>query len=503
MSSYVPGKDEFIERGRKSNLIPLFKEIVSDMETPVSAYKKLRSRMVGPSFLLESVEGGETWGRYSFLGFEPIATFYSRGDESTIEICGEIEVISGPDPLEVLKELMDRFSYSQLEGFEGMSGGAVGYVGYDYVRFVEKLPDDTSKCHNYPDLYFMIPSTVIVFDNLLKKLKLVKNVFLHLDDTPDVMYDRASKEIEVLVDFLEEDSVKERYFFEKYGDTSGEISLKPTIPQETMAANIDKVKEYIRAGEAIQVVISNRYKGKFWGDPFNVYRSLRVINPSPYMFFIDGGEVTVAGSSPEVLVRLKGDNVILRPIAGTRPRGRTPKEDESMESDLLADPKELAEHLMLVDLGRNDLGRVSISGSVEVNEFMIIEKYSHVMHIVSNINSLISQGLDAFDVLRATFPAGTVTGAPKVRAMELIEEFEIEKRGIYAGAVGYFDFSSNMDFCIAIRTLLFHEGDVIVQAGAGIVFDSDSEREIIEIENKAKAMNEAITWGMSHDPGNR
>ncbi len=277
----------------------------------------------------------------------------------------------------------------------------------------------------------------------------------------------------------------------------------PLLTEAELKKIILDTKRYIHEGEAIQVVLSNKYRSAFEGDPFDVYRALRFINPSPYMFYIEAEDISVAGSSPEVLVRLDSQNVILRPIAGTRPRGKNEEEDGRFEADLLSDPKELSEHLMLVDLGRNDLGKIARGGTVKVNEFMIIEKYSHVMHIVSNITSLLSKNKDAFDVLRSTFPAGTVTGAPKIRAMEIIEEFEVERRGIYAGAVGYFDFSGNMDFCITIRTIIFDKSTVVIQAGAGIVFDSDPMREIEEIENKTKALKEAVIRGFVDDSGNR
>ncbi len=494
MNTITPRREEFVALGETYNLIPLFKEISSDMETPVSAYKKISSAVGGFTFLLESVEGGETWGRYSFLGFSPIATFTARGGESTAKV-GNVEKVSGgEDPLMALSRMMAQFRYYHIEGLGGMTCGAVGFVGYDYVRHIEVLPDETSLNHGYPDLFFLIPSTVIVFDNLMKKIRLVKNVYLKEGDDPLALYDRAVGEIDKLIDILSTGSAgRSEVCHEGKGKP---VELTPALSKEELVKRIRAVKQYIREGEAIQVVISNRYTGKYEGDPFDVYRALRMINPSPYMFYIEGEEVKVAGSSPEVFVRLKGKDIILRPIAGTRPRGKTEMEDEELKRDLLSDPKELAEHLMLVDLGRNDLGRVSSPGSVAVNEFQVIENYSHVMHIVSNIRSRLMEEMDAVDVFRATFPAGTVTGAPKVRAMEIIEESETEKRGIYAGAVGYFDFSGNMDFCIAIRTLIFHGEKVIVQAGAGIVFDSSPENEIVEIDNKARALREAITWGV-------
>ena len=496
MNKIIPGREEFVSWGETFNLIPLYKEISSDMETPVSAYKKISSAMGGFSFLLESVEGGETWGRYSFLGFSPIATFTARGAKSVAKVGNGEERSEGEDPLALLRRMMGKFHYHHIEDLGGMTCGAVGYVGYDYVRHIELLPDETLLNHSYPDLYFMIPSTVIVFDNLMKKIRIAKNVYLKEGDDPISRYECAVGEIDELIGILSLGSVSRGERREK---KMKPLKLNPALSEKELADRIKAVKKYIQEGEAIQVVISNRYTGCYEGDPFDVYRALRMINPSPYMFYIEGEEVKVAGSSPEVFVRLKGKDIILRPIAGTRPRGKTELEDEKLRRELLSDPKELAEHLMLVDLGRNDLGRVSSPGSVAVNEFQVIENYSHVMHIVSNIQSHLMEDMDAVDVFRATFPAGTVTGAPKVRAMEIIEESETEKRGIYAGAVGYFDFSGNMDFCIAIRTLIFHGEKVIVQAGAGIVFDSSPEYEIVEIDNKARALREAIMWGLNND----
>jgi anthranilate synthase component 1 len=501
MSRFYPSKDEFIKRAEKFNLIPVYAEIVTDMETPVSAYKKFSGHIDGNMFLLESVEGGEKWGRYSFIGFSPIAILKSFGEDLIIQVGGEEKKVRSRDPLLELKNLMSRFTYFLPDGFPRLSCGAVGYIGYDYVRFIEKLPENTMKKHTYPDLFFTIPSIVIVFDNLTQKTKIIKNIHLEKGKGTGEKYEQAIREISNIVTLISTsiDLGEAGYEREKEVD----VDLDPLLSDEKLADIIRGTKRYIREGEAIQVVVSNKYKGKFDGDPFDVYRALRVINPSPYMFYLEADGVRVAGSSPEVLVRLDWDNVILRPIAGTRPRGKSEEEDSRFEAELLSDPKELSEHLMLVDLGRNDLGRIGKGGSVKVNEFMVIEKYSHVMHIVSNITSRLSENRDAFDVMRATFPAGTVTGAPKIRAMEIIEEFEGEMRGIYAGAVGYFDFSGNMDFCIAIRTLIFEESTVIIQAGAGIVFDSDPFREIEEIENKTKALKEAVFRGLRDDRSDR
>ncbi len=494
MNRFYPSKEEFITSADDFNLVPVFTEIVSDMETPVSAYRKFSRNNKGNIFLLESVEGGEKWGRYSFIGYSPIAIIKAYGNDVIVEMGGKEKKVISKDPLLELKTLMSGFTYFLPEGFPRLSCGAVGYLGYDYVRFLEKLPDNAVERHTYPDLFFTIPSIVVVFDNLTKTTKIIKNI--HIVNRPDAgkYYDDAILEISAIVNSLS--TSPEPVLEDEKMERRESLDLSPLLSDDQLSDIIVDTKRYIREGEAIQVVISNKYRGEFNGDPFDAYRALRVINPSPYMFYLEAEGVRVAGSSPEVLVRLDRDNVILRPIAGTRPRGKSEEEDSRLEADLLSDPKELSEHLMLVDLGRNDLGRIGKEGSVKVNEFMVIEKYSHVMHIVSNITSQLLENRDAFDVLRATFPAGTVTGAPKVRAMEIIEEFERERRGIYAGAVGYFDFSGNMDFCIAIRTLIFEESTVIIQAGAGIVFDSDPSREIEEIENKTKALKEAVFRGL-------
>ncbi|RMG59905.1 MAG: anthranilate synthase component I [Deltaproteobacteria bacterium] len=491
MFTIYPSLEEFLRLAEKHSVVPVYGEVIADCETPVSAYLKLRKKEGSPSFLLESVEGGEKWGRYSFLGFSPLALVMAQGRKVVFSSDGERREEVVDDPLLAVKGLMGRYSYPLPPGFPRLACGAVGYVGYDYVRFIERLPDDTRKSHSYPDLFFMVPSLVVVFDNLRKKTIVIANVPVAEGKGSEERYREARERVRETVDLLFSDETPLPPLVPVEGEG---VELTPGIPPGEMARAIEKTKEYIVQGEAIQVVLSNRFTGSFAGDPFSPYRALRVINPSPYMFYIETGDVTIAGSSPEVLVRLEGDTVILRPIAGTRPRGRTEEEDRELEEDLLSDPKEISEHLMLVDLGRNDLGRISRPGSVSVSEFMVIERYSHVMHIVSNVVSKLGEGKDAFDVLRATFPAGTVTGAPKVRAMEIIEELEREKRGIYAGAVGYFDFSGNMDFCIAIRTLIFEGERVVAQAGAGIVFDSIPEREIAEMENKARALTESLRW---------
>jgi len=468
-------------------LIPVYREILADMETPVSAFRKLGG---GPySFLLESVEGGETLGRYSFLGTQPAQVFKSRGPAVEITQGGEtrrLTLVRGEDPLTILKRLMAQYRFVPSPELPPFCGGAVGYMSYDLVRFFERLPDETVDDLGFPDSIFIFTDTLLVFDHVRHRLKVLNNALVEGD--ADEAYDQAVAKIEAVVEKLR-------------------TPLPPPLPspgrdyrpevrsnftQADFEAAVARTKEYITAGDIIQAVLSQRFAVDITADPFDLYRALRSINPSPYMYFLDYDDVTIVGSSPEILVTEKDGRIRLRPIAGTRRRGATAEEDEALAAELLADEKERAEHLMLVDLGRNDVGRVSVYGRVEVDEFMVIEKYSHVMHIVSNVIGELAPGKDQFDVLRACFPAGTVSGAPKIRAMEIIEELEPTRRGPYAGAIGYFSFSGSMDTCITIRTILAQNGTAYIQAGAGIVADSVPEREYEECVNKAQALVKAI-----------
>ena len=484
---YYPSLKKFKELSKEGNLIPIYSEILADMETPVSAFKKIGKSKY--SFLLESVEGGEKWARYSFIGFEPALIFKSKGRRVELIKNGEPQnIIESDYPLDVLRDIMNNYHLVEVEGLPRFFGGAVGYVNYDMVKFIESLPDQTADDLNLFDSVFLITETILIFDNLNNTIKIVCNV--HVDNGKNVeeVYSKAQDKIENIISLLRKPTSLPEV--KSYGDEP--VNVTSNMELEYFKNIVNKAKEYITAGDIIQVVLSQRFQTKLDGDPFNIYRALRRVNPSPYMYYLSFDDLIIAGASPEVLVRVEGDNIELRPIAGTRPRGKNEKEDEWLQKDLLEDPKEMAEHVMLVDLGRNDVGRVSRMGSVEVPEFLVIEKYSHVMHIVSDVRGILEQGKNSYDVLKACFPAGTVSGAPKVRAMEIIEELEQSKRGPYAGAVGYFSFSGNMDFCIVIRTIIIRNGNVYFQAGAGIVADSQPEKEFQETVNKAKAMVKAL-----------
>ncbi len=376
----------------------------------------------------------------------------------------------------------------EVAGLPRFSGGAVGYLGYDMIRFIEDLPDTSSREINGWDACFMFTERLLIFDNMRQKIKVVCNIHLQDGEDPTAGYQRAQQQIEQMLSQLRQPLPYQN----EEPHTAGTQELETNFSRENFKAAVARCKEYIRAGDIFQVVISQRFSGRLQSDPFNIYRALRTINPSPYMFFLRFGESIVVGASPEVLVRKEGDQVDVRPIAGTLPRGKTPAEDLELEQRLLADPKERAEHIMLVDLGRNDVGRVAVGGSVEVTELMTIERYSHVMHIVSNVRGKLRPELDSFDVFRAAFPAGTLSGSPKIRAMEIIDELEPVRREVYGGAVGYFSFSGNMDLAIAIRTLQIEKDRFYLQAGAGIVADSDPEMEYQETLNKARGVKRAI-----------
>ncbi len=484
---YYPSFKEFRKKAKEGNLVPVCREILADMETPVSAFRKIDEGEY--SFLLESVEGGEKWGRYSFLGANPSVIFRSKGTKAEIIENGRVEIIKDiSDPLEPLKKLIKRYTPVEFEGLPRFYGGAVGYLSYDAVRFFESLPDTSRDELDLYDSFFLITDTLLIFDNVKNRIKIVSNAHLEEGLAIKEAYEQAKKKIERIIKKLKKPLKTSR------SKTSKRLStrLRSNFTKEEFQKIVRRAKQYVREGEIIQVVLSQRLQSKKTVDSFDLYRALRIINPSPYMFYLHLEKQVLVGSSPEVLVRLEGQKIELRPIAGTRPRGRNEQDDQRLEKELLMDPKERAEHVMLVDLGRNDVGRVARIGTVEVNEQMVIERYSHVMHIVSNIQGLLKKGKDAFSVLRAAFPAGTVTGAPKIRAMEIIEELEGTKRGPYAGSVGYFSFSGNMDMCITIRTIIINRDRIYLQAGAGIVADSRPEREYRETINKTKALVKAV-----------
>lgn len=473
---------------RTYNLIPVYREIIADTETPVSALAKLGR---GPAaFLLESVEGGERLGRYSFLGNSALYTFRSYGHRVELGFPDGRRVQERvQDPLARLEELLAAYRPAPVPGLPRFYGGAVGYVAYDAVRFLERLPDGNPDVLGTPDLAFMITDAVIVFDHVARRIQVVVNTLVNGD--PGQAYDQAMRRIEDIIGRLHGDAGLAPLSGLDLGAAAAP-RFRANVTRDDFCRAVRRAQEYIAAGDIFQVVLSQRLSAPLRRDPFDVYRVLRSVNPSPYMFYLNFGDHQLVGSSPEVMVRLEGRRAELRPIAGTRPRGRNPLEDQRLEAELLADAKERAEHIMLVDLGRNDLGRVCRYGSVRVDELMVVERYSHVMHIVSNVSGELAPGYTAFDLLRATFPAGTVTGAPKVRAMEIIDELETTRRGPYAGAVGYIGFSGNMDSCITIRTVIVQDGQAHVQAGAGVVADSEPEREYQETLNKAQALLKTI-----------
>ncbi len=508
-----PDLESFKSLSVKGNLIPVYREILADTETPVSAALKLGG---SPSFLLESMVGGEKWARYSFLGSRPSKVIRSWGKKVEIkdnEMGAKIFEVE--NPFEVIKREVTAYTPVDVIGLPRFYGGLVGYIGYDMVRFFESIPDEKRPGLKLPDMFFMVTDTVVIFDNLKGKIKVVSNAHFN-NKSPEEAYREAEEKIENIIEKLRKSKLSpparrtaggpSRVGIDSYrgeGKGGGENSelntdsspsgyLSSFLTKEAFENAVLKGKDYIMSGDVIQVVLSQRFERAFDVEPFHIYRALRVINPSPYMYYIDTGDAQLVGSSPEILVRLEGRKIILRPIAGTRKRGETEEEDKVLEEELRKDPKEMAEHIMLVDLGRNDVGRVAETGSVKVTELMTVERYSHVMHLVSNVEGSLKNGLDAFDVLEACFPAGTVTGAPKVRAMEIIEELEPMRRGPYAGAVGYLSYSGNMDTCITIRTLLIKKNKVYVQAGAGIVADSVPEKEYAETVNKAMGMMRAV-----------
>ena len=484
---YSPSREEFLNLTRQGNLIPVYREILADMETPVSAFCKIDDRQ--SAFLLESIAGGEKWARYSFLGVGSGRAFRCRGDYFEILENGKsVESGTTKDPLVNLKEFLSPYHPVSLPELPRFFGGAVGYLGYDMVRHIEELPDLNDAEIGTYDSWFLITETLLIFDNMQQKIKVLSNVHLRDGDDPEALYDEAVKRIDGMVALLRK-PLPIRSGRNRMASTT---DLQSNFSRQEYESAVEHCKDYVRSGDVIQVVLSQRFSGNLDADPFDVYRALRTINPSPYMFYLQFNDTRVIGASPEVLVRKEGDHVEVRPIAGTRPRGATYDEDQRFEKELLADPKECAEHIMLVDLGRNDLGRVCVTGSVQVDELMVIERYSHVMHIVSNVSGQLLPGYDALDVFSATFPAGTLSGAPKIRAMEIIEELEPVRREIYGGAVGYISFDGNMDLAIAIRTLVAHKNNIHLQAGAGIVADSDPATEYEETVSKALGVKLAI-----------
>lgn len=484
--SFAPDFESFAQLAEKGNIVPVWKVLTADLETPVSAYLKL-ARRKKYAFLLESVEGGETIGRYTYIGADPFLIVTARGSDVEIRRGGEAERRRA-GVFDVLKELAGEFRPAGADELPPFCAGAVGYAGYDLVRLLEpRVPPFRENDAEMPDAVFMFFTSVLVFDRVRHQIYAIANV--RIDGGADLRqgYRSACRRIEAMEKALEKPAAPPR----------GAPPAKPLKPvsnigKERFCAAVEKAKEYIRAGDIFQVVLSQRLEMRPGVRPFQIYRALRAVNPSPYLFYLQLDDAAVVGSSPEILVKVQGRDIEYRPIAGTRPRGKTPEEDRALAADMLADEKELAEHVMLVDLGRNDVGRVAEYGSVRVPEFKTVEYYSHVMHIASSVSGKLRADKDAFDTLAACFPAGTVSGAPKVRAMEIIAELEPTRRGVYSGAVLYLDFSGNLNAAIAIRTMTVRKGKAHLQAGAGIVADSVPEREWDETMNKAGALLRAV-----------
>jgi anthranilate synthase component 1 len=488
-----PDFTEFQRVAKQGNLVPVYETFTADLLTPVGAYLRLATR-ARYACLLESVEGGEKIARYTFVGANPVEVF--RYVNGTCVVEGESRTArKQDDPLGFLRERINRYKPVRIPGLPPLVAGAIGYFSYDMVRLFEKLPDQTAKDLKVDDALLMFFLGLVVFDHVRHRVWVVRNVFTEGAGSLRAKYDDAVREIRATRKQLEAPLRGS----EQKRAKCAPLRVKSNMEKANYEAAVEKSKEYIAAGDIFQVVLSQRFSAKTSADPFEIYRALRVLNPSPYMYFLKLGETSVIGSSPEMLVKVQDREAFYRPIAGTRPRGRDEEEDRKLAAELVADPKERAEHIMLVDLGRNDLGRVSEYGSVKVERIEFVEHYSHVMHLVSTLRSKLRPDVDCVDALAACFPAGTVSGAPKVRAMEIIDELEPTRRGIYAGAILYMDFSGNLDSCIAIRTMVVKDGVAYVQAGAGLVADSVPEREYEETVNKARALIAALE--IAHNGG--
>jgi anthranilate synthase component 1 len=494
---YTPSLKEFLKLSEKGSVIPVYKEISADLDTPVSCFLKIKKSDC--AFLLESVEGQEKIARYSFLGSQPSLIFQSKGKNIQITYSANTEkrftrrFVTQRTPLDEIKKMMQDFKPVEIEGLPRFYGGMVGYMGYDMVRFFEKIPDKNPDDLKLPDAIFILADSLLVFDHVNHTIKIVYNATLpKIKRLPKIkkirIYQMAIKNIESIHSALKQ-PLKEK---KQNLDSQKRPKIVSNFKKAEFQNIVKKALEFIKRGDIIQAVLSQRFKVKIDKEPFDIYRNLRSLNPSPYMFFLKLKNVELIGSSPEMLVRCEEGIVQTRPIAGTRPRGKTEAEDKRLEHELLNSSKEKAEHIMLVDLGRNDLGRVCQPGKIELSEFMTVERYSHVMHLVTEVRGILDKKYNIYDVLRAGFPAGTVTGSPKIRAMEIIDELENLRRGPYAGCVGYFSFSQNLDTCITIRTIVVKDNSAYIQAGAGIVADSCPEKEYFESVNKAKALIEAI-----------
>ena len=498
---YRPSFDEFAVLAQSHTVVPVYRQLVGDTLTPVSAFKAIAANDEW-AFLFESVVGGERIGRYSFVGSGPFERFEARGHTLHIHRDGQTETTTSEDPLKALEESIARFRAPHLPGLPRFVGGAVGFAGYDAVRYVERLPNAPEDDRGIPDLCFGFYDRMVFFDHINKTVNAVAHApiaeFGIRNSELKTIYDRACRRVDELVEQLQRPVTDLPL-------TDIDLSIPNSefrIPNSTRFASnftkgqyesaVRKAIEYINAGDAFQVVPSQRFQTETTADPFDIYRALRVVNPSPFMFFLRCGAVTLVGASPEIMCRVENGEMTVRPLAGTRKRGATPEEDRALAEELVNDPKERAEHIMLVDLARNDIGKVAEIGSVKIGDLLAVERYSHVMHLSSTVTGTLKKGLTAFDAMKSSLPAGTLSGAPKVRAMEIIDELEPHRRGPYGGAVGYFDFSGNMDTCIALRTMVIQGATAYVQAGAGVVADSDPASEYQETVNKAMGLMKAL-----------
>ena len=503
---YSPTLEEFVKLAAKGNLIPVTRRLLADFETPLSAYRKIRGQ--GESFLFESVEGGEHLGRYSFVGCNPVAVIRQTGHRIDYfengKLVEKFVIPREPNPdcsqcvkdgLEVVERVLKKYRPVTLPALTRFTGGAVGFIGYEFIHDIEPVvPRPSHDELRTPTLYFLVADEMLIFDRVAQTLTVLVNAWLDDSTNAAEAYENAVAEIERIVSLLEQPTEHAPVSLPQEVPA---VPFESNVVKEKFLANVLKAKEYITAGDIIQVVGSQRFSTPVKATPLDIYRAARSINPSPYMFLLELDGFSLVGASPEIHVRSEDRLVEIRPIAGTRPRGRTPEQDLANEKELLADPKERAEHVMLVDLARNDIGRVCDFGSVQVKDLMIIERYSHVMHIVSQVEGRLAADKSPFDLMRATFPAGTLSGAPKIRAMQIISELEQTTRGPYGGCVGYFSFNGNLDCCITIRTALIKDGKAYVQAGGGWVNDSTPEAEFQETVNKSKAMLKAVALAES------
>ena len=493
-----PDKKTFFGMSNDYDAVPISRRLLSDALTPVSAFRRIDRG--GTACLFESVVGGENVGRYSFLAIDPQVQVDSSANLVTVTENGESTSFESDNPLEEIRSRIDQFNVAQFPGLPPFTGGAVGYAGYDVVRYVEELPNAPNDDRGLPDMSFAFYDRMLVFDHITKTITVVALAWTNKHNDLNTAYADANRRIDEMIELLNQPG-SDLTCVDADLPTGPAPDFKSNFTQQQFEQAVKDCIEYIRAGDIFQVVLSQRLQLEISCDPFEIYRSLRVMNPSPFMFFLRTGKTTLVGSSPEIMCRVVDNEMTVRPLAGTRKRGRTHQEDMELERELLADEKERAEHVMLVDLGRNDVGRVARYGSIQLPDVMVVERYSHVMHISSTVTGQLDDHADAFDALMASLPAGTVSGAPKVRAMEIIDEFEPHRRGPYAGAVGYIDYSDNMDTCIALRTMVIKDNIAYVQAGAGIVADSDPTSEYEETLNKARGLLRAIQ--MTHERVNR